>query len=788
MNDSVRTIVRCLWLFLVATVCHAGDPVRVAVLYDGPSWYFEDLVVLVEQEIVDLAERPVTFVAEERFNAQWDPERIPDILDAALADADVDIILAAGMLLAQAANHNDRTLTKPVVAGFPQDSALSRFRPKENFSFVISRERVPRDVVKMNELFQFDTLAILIDEVLARHLDGVGALSDQLEEQLGMPVHLISVTDDVDEALARVPDDVTALYVTPLIRMDNPSRARLFSALADRRILTFSLLGDVDVQQGALAGITPYSQTRLARRLALNILALADGRTAESLPREFNVPEQLTFNEDTIRRTGYRHSLGVMLQTSLIERDPQPADAAPLTLHDALRTALSNSRRIAAAAAATMAANEDRRQARSVLFPQIEGQASYLEIDQDRAAASFGLQPRSRASAGVTARQVLYNNQVFSQLRAAERLAERSQWEEESQRLDVVQLVALRFFDALSANALLKVESDELERIRENLEFARLRVDIGQTGQEDAWRWEAEEARQVGSLLTARANVIAAHAALNQAMGLPSNTPWHLESVELEDAETYFMDDELAFATGDFETIAVLGRFWQQMALDVSPQLQAINAALAAQRIEARALRRSRYVPEVGVQANYDYVIDRRTSGPDLGVGLTAAGLPITPTDPPDHEWSVAVVMSVPVFDSGLRRHQAARSRADFLNILALSQEAAQQTELAVIDAYQRVMASQPAIRLSRTRARAARDSLNLIQERYQQGTAGILDLLDVQGRAFAADQAAVLAVNQYLQDLTRFQRAISWFAWLQPEESRQQLVNEIHEFLENNR
>lgn len=761
------------------------SPVRVGVLFDGPSWYFEELVDLVEEEVADLAEMPVEFIRDARWNADWQIDKIDDILTQALQDDELDIILAAGMLAAQAASDPGRSLDKPVVAGFPQDSALSRFDPKENFSFVISRERVTRDVAKMQDLFDFDTLWILVDDVLADHLEGVHPLSEQLADYLDIPVNLILVADQAEDALAAIPAEAQVLYITPLLRMDGTARQQLFETLADRGVLTFSLLGELDVQHGALAGITPLAQTRLARRVALNLLALAEGREAESLPQEFNVPEKLIFNDDAVRTTGYRHSLGVMLQTTLIDDEDLLTKGEPLTLMDALNVALSLNTRIAAAAAQRGAAEADRRQARGALWPQIEGQAIYREIDQDRAAASFGLQPRSRVSAGVTARQVLYHDQVFSQLRSAGLLAERSRWEEENARLDVVHQVAQRFFDALSAAALVHVATDELERIRENLEFARLRVDIGQTGPEDVWRWEAEEARQVSDLLAAQANLRAAYAGLNQAMGISPDTDWRLEAIELDDLETYFMDDELAFVGGDFQAITDLGEFWKQRALETAPQLMALNAALEAQEVQTDAVRRSRYVPTVGLQANFDHVLDRRLEGPDIAAGLRATGLPIQDVSPPDNEWSVAVVLDVPLFDGGVRRARAARERADLMQLQAMREEAAQNIELGVIATYQQVMASQPAIRLSRTRARAARDSMELIQERYQQGTAGILDLLDVQGRAFAADQAAVLAVNQYLQDLTRFQRAIAWFAWLQSPEDRQQVAEEIRSFLE---
>ncbi len=783
---------RLLFFFFILSgalrAVHAAEPVdRVAVLFDGPGWYFEELLAAVETETVSLTDRNVEFLVEARFNADWDSARIPHMLDAGLDEPDVDLVFAAGMLVAQEAARPERELSKPVLAGFPQDSGLSVFPKKQNFSYVLSRERVTRDVAKMRDLFDMDRLYCLVDEALAEHMDGVDELARRLSEQADMPVELLPVTGDPQAALDMVPDTATAVYITPLVRMDATARAELFGALADRGVRTFSILGAVDVELGALAGLTPDTRTRLARRLALNLIALLEGRSAESLPTEFSLPEQLFVNEETMRRADYRKPMGILLEARSIRgRTEEEPTGERLNVHDALARALTHNVQLDRVAADRAAAEQDRLAARSALFPQIDGQAGYREIDRDSAAASFGIEPRSRTTAGAQARQVLFNDQVFSRLRAATRGVSRADWETEEARLAVMETAAVRFFDALSARALLEVERDELERIRENLEFARLRVNIGETGREDALRWESEEARQLASMLAAEARWEAALAALNQALGEDPEVDWRLEAVELEDVETYFLDEELKFASGDADVVRALTGFWREWALRQSPALKALDEALAAKGMVADAERRSRFLPSVGVRAGYEHVIDRRTEGPDLVGGLAGLGMPVEGTDLPDDQWHVAVVADVPLFDGGQRRAAAARARAEVHRLEALRREAREQTEQAVVATYNQVMASQPAIRLSRQRVRAAQDSLQLIQDRYQQGAVGMLDLLDAQGRAFAAEQAAVIAVSRYLQDLARFQRAIAWFGWLQPDEERAALAAEMRAYLED--
>lgn len=297
--------------------------------------------------------------------------------------------------------------------------------------------------------------------------------------------------------------------------------------------------------------------------------------------------------------------------------------------------------------------------------------------------------------------------------------------------------------------------------------------------------WESEAARQTAAVLSARAQLLGARAALNQAMGLAPDTPWQLQAVALADAQTYFLDDSLRFATGSYHIIIALTDFWRELAQRESPALQALDAAIAAQEIMAEAGRRVRYLPKVGLRAAYDRVLDRQTEGPDIGAGLAAAGIPLKLTEPSANEWHIGIAAELPLFDGGLRRAGAARADAELRYLQALREETRQQIDAAVMAAYARVMASQPNIRLSRTRTRLAQESLELIQKRYHRGAAGLVDVLDAQGRAFEAEQAAVVAVNQYLQDLTRFQRAIAWFAWLKPAAEQAELIAQIKAWLE---
>jgi outer membrane protein TolC len=93
------------------------------------------------------------------------------------------------------------------------------------------------------------------------------------------------------------------------------------------------------------------------------------------------------------------------------------------------------------------------------------------------------------------------------------------------------------------------------------------------------------------------------------------------------------------------------------------------------------------------------------------------------------------------------------------------------------------LQSSHPNIGLSRTAADRAHKNLDVVRKKYAQGAVSILDLLDAQNQVLTQDQAAAIAVYTYLQDLVQFQRAISWFEWMQADPAKKEFVVGLESF-----
>lgn len=434
------------------------------------------------------------------------------------------------------------------------------------------------------------------------------------------------------------------------------------------------------------------------------------------------------------------------------------ASAPAITLADAMRLASSNRIDVRVQAAAVDAARAGQRAAGSAWGPQMQAHGRYSRIDEDRAEASFRSQPEDRTVAGASLTQVLYDEDARAGRASAGRALEAQRALAEETRLDAMAAAGARFVDLLSARALQRIDQDNLKLTQSNLDLARVRQQVGTAGPEEVYRWEAQEARQRGAVIASEARVHIALASLNQAMSCAQDTAWEVREVEAE-GPADFLGGRLLPYLGDAAKFAALLDFAIAEALRTSPALRALDEQAAVARIQRDSLRRRGYLPSIAASVTYDRVLDETFTGPGFGA---ASDTSAPETD--DDEWVAALSATLPLFESGGRLARVARAQAELDRLTASRESARQSIEERLRAALQIAAASQPNIGLSALAADRARRNLDVIQDKYANGTVPILDLLDAQNQSQVEAQNAALAVHRYVKAILEVQRALGWF------------------------
>lgn len=430
-------------------------------------------------------------------------------------------------------------------------------------------------------------------------------------------------------------------------------------------------------------------------------------------------------------------------------------------------------------------ARQDANRAKSYLLPQVGGNSRYLQVDRDSAEASFGAQPERQTSIGVKAQQMIYDDQIVSNYRAALRLHQGREFDLDSVRLDVMQQAALRYLDFLAARALARIERENLKLTESNLEVARLRSRVGVGEPQEVYRWEANRASQEAALLSAEARTEQARVALNRALGVDQGRRWRPEEIQVADDQRYFFDPRMRplLMTGDQQE--AFRAFAVDLAFTDQPVLKALERAIEAQRILLGQQRRRFLLPSFSTGFQIDHRLDSDTvtpfSGSSLGSQLLSSDSLIE-TD--DDQWAWSVTASLPLFEGGRRSYDVARSRAEIRRLENSRTQIKQAIEQGVRAALYGIDGSQPGVRLARQALASADKNLEVVRDQYARGVVPIITLLDAQNRAFSAAQQVVIARTSYLDDLIKFQRAIAWFETSKTDQERRELVERFRAYL----
>ncbi len=766
---------------LLAIAANAELPeVTVGLVYDGPqSRAVIDIDALqVEIDVLLAGEYRLDFADAVIRRADWTLPGAENALRELLEYDDVDVVMTLGILSTQAAA-DAAVLPRPVIGvavadpelqGFPIDGDSSG---KPNFVYLTNFRSVDTQLAAFAGAVDFERLGVLVDE---HTLDALPALSSdkaaELSAAIGAEVAAIPVGDSVDKLFPEL-DGFDAVYVTPLIRFGESGMRRLAAELERRRLPSFSLLGGSELDWGLLMSLggSESEVTVLARRIALNIQRIVLGDEPAGIPVAIDYSERLTINMAVAERIGYEPTYAVLADARLINQ-PEDPGADRIGFSETLVLAVRQNRSLRVAGFDPDVAATDLASARAQLLPQLGVGLSRTQIDEDR--ANPLVQPERSSDLQLTGRQLLYSDDRIATFRAAGHGLDASYLDYRRAELDVIEAAGVAYLQVLRADALLRVRQANLETTRENLQLARVREAIGFSGRSDVLRWESRLATERRDLIAAEAALMQAGVRLGQVLGESQSAPPQPIADTLDATLSFFGSARFGTLIDSPSSWTRFRSFLVAEALTQSPELDAVDARLAAQQRLRLAARRKFYLPEVELAA-----------GAGNRLSASGAGSDSSLLNQDDESWSVAVTASWPIFTGG-----ALRARLDAEDY-RLRQLEAQQTALEEqVEARMRIAlhavgASYSAIDLSEIAAHAARENLTIVADAYAKGAASITDLLEAQDASLTAELGAADARYGYLIDLMAVLRAAGDFRLVLEPDYRDRFLRDAQAYVD---
>ncbi len=782
----------CVLLCCLVTCAFAEDRrvVRFGVLLDGPSPQIEnELLDVLRQELGTLlaSDFEVVFDPAKRLSCDYALTQISTKLDALLADPQVDVVLCFGVLSTMEAAKRG-TFNKPVFAPFGIDPTLPLYPRKgegsgiHNFSYMVTPSSVPRDVALMRQIKPVKRVDIIVQDLFAEQIPELRAYVEQAFAQHGLTTGFVLAGQSAAAVLAALQGDAEMVYVTPLIRFEKAEKIALFAGLAERKLPSVSLLGREEVEQGVLAGLAPKGdRLRWLRRFSLNIQRALLGEDPAVLPVMLKEHSQLVFNMETARKIGWYPSWDLQISAELIGEEKTGAEH-PLQLEGAVRKALATNPELAAAERDLRLAEERIALARANLLPSLNSSVTGTVVDEDSAAASFGLQPETSTQGELSLTQLLYSDAARAGVTIQRQLFQAQGSAFQTARLDLALDVAEAYFSYLEARSLAQVRRENLDRTNSHLETARTRQNVGIASAAEVYRWEAQLANDKLDAISAKNTADQARYALNRLIGEPQESGVGAEVPDMMDTTLRTGFGRLAKYVGNARDFERFRDFMVVEALRDAPELAQLEALIAAQTRKLRADKRAFYLPTVSARGAVKHQFQRSDSDNPLAVILppgSAAALP----QAPDTGWNVALQFSLPLATGGKRKQEL---RIDALSLEHLElqrQSAREQIELRIRAGLQALATTVVGMQLRREAAEAAAKNLSLLEDAYAKGVASPIDLIDGQNASLVAQIAAANAVHEYFIALMRFQRASGNFDFFIAPDQREAFYQRLDQY-----
>jgi outer membrane protein TolC len=593
----------------------------------------------------------------------------------------------------------------------------------------------------------FTRLHVGVGEEELRGMVDVQNALQQIEDSLGVDLIMVPVTTDIQASLQNLDANAEAFYLTRISRLTWEQRKTFISELTSRKIATFSLLGHPDVEAGAMAGITPDIQEQVVRRVAINLSQVIRGVAVDELSIILTVDSKLLINAKTAKAVGYSPSLETLLFAEILHEEVLEAERRDLALADAMKMAVAGNTALSISDSEVETSKRDMQLARSVFLPQVSARASY-EKNNIEAGLPISLGPEELTLAGIRATQLIYDDLAISNYRSSSRIYAGSRERREADRLDVLAEIGNAYYRVALADNRYRIVADNLKLTEDNLELSRLRQDIGYSGRDEVYRWEAELAQR-------RAGVFGSHAirergqiVLNQVLAGDQRVRFQIEEVPYENIDRYFLDGGLNVIFSSLKKIEKARSFVTNFALENAPELKFLDDFVASQQIQVSARKRRFFLPTVFANFFYEYRIDRTPDFPGGEKGF----------------YVFEVTASYLLFLGGRRVYNVKREKSVLDGLEREKKLASERIEQRARVALRRLEASIPGVGFGHTASQSARQNLDIVNDKYALGIVNVTDLLEAQNESLRAELGAADAIYTYLLDLIEFQRSISWF------------------------
>lgn len=773
-----------LFVFSLPTTAQE-KPLNLGVVADCPNTLSDAFIASILEEVGVLMSSDVRLVLqpENILQSDCDIVKAKHNLDLLLANGSIDLILGIDVLGSHVMATNG-PYSKPVVAGIVFNANVQKIPMTgkstsgvDNLTYLELPFSPMRDIEIFQSMIGFEKLAVVIDSSVSGGIPEIGEFLDKGMNDLEAEHQFISTEKTAQLTLAKIDESFDAVYLFPSDNLTGSEYQVLIDGVNQRGLLSFSILGRLDVDRGVLAGVSPVSNVDLmSRRIALNIQRISGGENPKNFSVKLLDQEEFVINMATARQIDYSPNWETLAEAILINEERDDIERS-INIFSAIEEGLDQNLNIEIAKREVEIVAEDVKIAKAALLPDVSASAAHTIVDNSTANVSNGQNPENKGSGSLQLSQILYSEQATANRSIQQYLLQAQEEALSSQSLDIILDVSSTYLNLMQAKTAESIQRQNLDVTRKNLELARVSSSLGQTGPSDLYRWQGEIATAKSNLLNATAQRRLAEMALNQILNRPIDEAFLTQEIDLSDSRILINNQSTGQYVNNPREFYQFADFMVSRAKANTPDLKQFDYNVSAQERAILLNQRNLYVPAFSLGGGYNQELYRGGAGTEFPAGFAT---------PNDWNWNLQLGASIPIFQGGSRNAKVQQSKVQLGQLSTQRLNTERLIEQQVRSELENIRASYTNINLTQDAEDAVVQNFALIQDSYSKGLVTITQLLDAQNAAISGQLNSANAVYIFLIDLLNMERATGSFFMLMTNEQRQQFANDLTTFFNN--
>jgi outer membrane protein TolC len=376
-------------------------------------------------------------------------------------------------------------------------------------------------------------------------------------------------------------------------------------------------------------------------------------------------------------------------------------------------------------------------EAKSAYKPTIDIYSNYTRIDEDRAKYSNALYSEGTIDANIKLSQLIYSNNVLQNIKIKKLLFRSTKDEIKALDEEIMYKVTLLYLNIIKANKANQIINIKQDFIKQNLKFAKQRVEIGVQDRSDIYRWQSELANVNIDLSNSKNQLNSLKIELSNILQIDSNF----------DISEYDMNSKL-FKLNNKDAIKFIEdkRVQENFSNSIvhsHSRLKQINSLKNIQEQELKMNEESRYMPTVAFQGSAKKVISRYEEGNNTSRLWD------------DKEYQAVLNINIPLYEGGSKSIKIQKNQIELIN---LKYEYINIKNLIIENVrknFESLKRSYEKIKFAKISQNSSKKNLELISAKYKHGKENIISLLDAQDSYIISKLNLNISNIEYLSDLS---------------------------------